>query len=142
MGRIRSHQKGLCVSIRRRFFDNFVSKNWFNNKFGSQICPCYLSDIFRVLFSKLEILHVFTMLYHLQLNTDERVNRTLIQMILSYIGLHHTNWVRFCSTLLMLFVLLYEWTGKILAEIFLLETLSHPFKVWSWWSGNKFVCQD
>lgn len=32
------------------------------------------------------------------------INRTLLQMIPFYIGLHHTNWDRCFNTLLMLFV--------------------------------------
>lgn len=49
---------------------------------------------FKVLRVKVEISHVFTVPYRSQSNMVERVNRTLIEIISSYISFHNLNWDR------------------------------------------------
>lgn len=53
--------------------------------------PCFVFDIFKDLCVKLEIFQFFTVSYRPQCNMVERVKRKLIQMISSYIDIHHFN---------------------------------------------------
>lgn len=77
------------------FFDNFVSQYGVSVKLVRDHDPCFASDIFKVLSSKSEIFLFFTAPYQLQSNMAERVNRNLIHIISSYIGLYHKKWETF-----------------------------------------------
>lgn len=70
----------------------------------------------------LEISHVFTVPYRPQSNMAESVKCRIIQMISSYLGLHHANWeglLRHFTYGLRMAVR--ESIGKLPAELFLAE---------------------
>ena len=84
-------RKASAHAVSTAFFENYVSK------FGAPIQMVFnhgkqfISEIFRLLRRTLEIRHVLTIPYRPQSNQAESINRTLIQMILTYIKNYHNH---------------------------------------------------
>lgn len=116
-------------SVADAFSNNFLSKYDIPVTFVRNHGHCFVYNIFKATCVKMEISHIFTVPYRAQWNMTEGVNRTLIQMILFYIGLHHTN----CDCFLQQFyyalrMTMHESKGKFSGKFFLGRKIITPFQ--------------
>ncbi|GFW68564.1 retrovirus-related Pol polyprotein from transposon 412 [Trichonephila clavipes] len=130
--------------IADNFFDNYVSRFGAPINLISDNGPQFISDIFENLSERLGIRHVKTVVYRLQANRTELVNRDLVQMIANYVYEQHDTWDQFLREFAYAIrTALNETTGKTPAELFLGRKLITPFqKLVMVSDGTEFAVGD
>ncbi|GFT94399.1 retrovirus-related Pol polyprotein from transposon 297 [Trichonephila clavipes] len=88
-------RKTSSQAIAKALFENYTSRYGTPFSLISDIGPQFISDVFEHFSHRLDIKHIKTVSYRLQANLTERVNRTLVQMIASFVEENHDNWDRF-----------------------------------------------
>lgn len=108
------HRCGFC-SVAENYFNNWVelvpqhwtstkpvftaSINNFISEFGTPLEIVFIMDAFSEIFTdlchRLKIEHIITVPYGPQVNLEEKVNKSLAQLIFSYFGWYHGYYDRY-----------------------------------------------
>ncbi|GFX33220.1 retrovirus-related Pol polyprotein from transposon 412 [Trichonephila clavipes] len=78
-------RKASAQAIAKALFENFISRYGAPISLISDTGPQFISDVIENLSHRLDIKHIKTVTYRPQANLTERVNRTLVQMIASFV---------------------------------------------------------
>ncbi|GFY07012.1 retrovirus-related Pol polyprotein from transposon opus [Trichonephila clavipes] len=121
-------RKASAQAIANAFFDNYISRYGAPISLISDNGPQFISDVFEHLSHRLDIKHMKTVTYRPQSNLTERVNRNLVQMIVSFVEENHENWDQFLHEFAFaLRTAVNETTNKTPAELFLGRKIITPF---------------
>ncbi|GFV87109.1 retrovirus-related Pol polyprotein from transposon 17.6 [Trichonephila clavipes] len=131
-------------AIADNFFDNYISRFGAPIKLISDNGPQFISDIFENLSEILGIRHLKTVVYRLQANGTELVNRDLVQIIANYVNEQHDTWDQFLREFAFAIrTAVSETTVKTPAELFLGRMLITPFqKLVMVSNGTEFAVGD
>ncbi|GFX32590.1 nucleic-acid-binding protein from transposon X-element [Trichonephila clavipes] len=88
-------RKVSAQAIGNALFENYISRYGAPISLISDNGPQFISEVFEHLSHRLDVKHMKTVTYRLQVNLTERVNRNLIQMIACFVEENHENWGRF-----------------------------------------------
>ncbi|GFX77511.1 retrovirus-related Pol polyprotein from transposon 297 [Trichonephila clavipes] len=88
-------RKASGQAIANALFDNYIARYGAPISLISDNGPQFISDVFEHLSHRLDIKHMKTVTYRPQANLTERVNRNLVQMIVSFVEENHENWDQF-----------------------------------------------
>ncbi|GFT59681.1 retrovirus-related Pol polyprotein from transposon 412 [Trichonephila clavipes] len=88
-------RKASAQAIANALLENYISRYGAPIFLISDNGPQFISDVFEHLSHMLDIKHIKTVTHRLQANLTERVDRTLVQMIASFLEENHDNWDRF-----------------------------------------------
>ncbi|GFS72334.1 retrovirus-related Pol polyprotein from transposon 17.6 [Trichonephila clavipes] len=88
-------KKVSAQAIANALFENYVSRYGAPISLISDNGPQFISEVSEHLSHRLDIKHIKTVTYQLQVNLTERVNRTLAQKIACFIEENLDNWDRF-----------------------------------------------
>ncbi|GFY32821.1 retrovirus-related Pol polyprotein from transposon 297 [Trichonephila clavipes] len=134
-------RKASAQAIANALFENYISRYGAPISLISDNGPQFISEVFEHLSHRLDIKHIKTVTYRPQVNLTERVNRTLVQMIVCFVEENHDNWDRFLHGFsFALRTAVNETTGKTPAELFLGRKIITPFrKLINVTEGDEYV---
>ncbi|GFW47513.1 retrovirus-related Pol polyprotein from transposon 297 [Trichonephila clavipes] len=122
-------RKASVQAVAKALLENYISQYGTPISLISYNGPKFISDVFEHLSHRLDVKHIKTLMYRLQANLTKRVNRTLVQMIASFVEENHDNWDRLVHEFsFALRTAVNETNGKTPAELFLDRKTITPFR--------------